>query len=173
MEISEAYAIAIGGSFVLLFLLNSLPYITGLAEYLLMLTSKHLTYPYLLSRHRLLGPWSRAGFGLQLIYIVANILCLSFQTASLSGVGLRAGSLSLINMIPLFAGPHLSYLADLLGLTLRTFRCIHRSAGLMSFSLAIVHVSIAFASRPSFDLNVAGNLFAVIVSTEFNEYSVN
>ena len=176
MEISDAYAIAVGGGFVLLFLVNSLPYVTGLAEYLTTQMSKHLTYPYLLSRHRFLGPWTRAGFGLQLIYIITNIVCLSVETispslriASLSDVGLRAGTLSIINMIPLFAGSHLSYLADLLGLTLRGFRCIHRSAGLMSFSLAILHVLVEFASRPSFDMNLAENLFAVIVSTEFNE----
>lgn len=154
MEISEAYAIAVGGSVVLLFLVNSPPYIIRLAEYLSMLTSKYLTYPYLLSRHRLLGPWSRAGFSLQLIYIIANILCLSFRdilcfnfrTASLSEFCLRAGTLTIVNMIPLFAGPHLSNLADLLGVTLRIFQCIHRSIGLMSFSLAIVHVLIAFTS---------------------------
>jgi len=45
MEISDAYAIAVGGGFVLLFLVNSLPYVTGLAEYLTTQTSKHLTYP--------------------------------------------------------------------------------------------------------------------------------
>ena len=38
--------------------------------------------------------------------------------------GFRAGTLSII---PVFAGPHLSFLTDLLGVTLSTVRQIHRS----------------------------------------------
>lgn len=48
-----------------LLLLNRLhPYVVRFMGHLSVLISKHLTYPYLLRRHQLLGPWSRAGVAL-------------------------------------------------------------------------------------------------------------
>ena len=44
---------------------------------------------------------------------------------TISKAGLRAGNLSLANMIALFAGAHLSLLADLLGFPLNTIRPVH------------------------------------------------
>ena len=164
MDISQVYAIAIGGNFCLLLILNSLPYIVRLVRYLSPLISKHLIYRYLLHRHRVIGPWSRASVIVQLIYITGNVFCFSFRASTISEAGRRAGTLSLINLIPVFAGPHLSFLADLLGLALSTFQQIHRSAGLMSVFLALFHVLIIVAFRPSFALSLPQNLFAVVVS---------
>ncbi len=58
MDISQTYAIIIGGSFCLLLLINSLPLIVRFVRYLSPLVSKHLIYRYVLHRHRLLGLWS-------------------------------------------------------------------------------------------------------------------
>ncbi|KAI9769850.1 MAG: hypothetical protein M1840_003844 [Geoglossum simile] len=162
MDISQVYAIAIGGNFCLLLILNSLPYIVRLVRYLSPLISKHLIYRYLLHHHRVIGPWSRASVIVQLIYITGNVFCFSFRASTILEAGRRAGTLSLINLIPVFAGPHLSFLADLLGLALSTFQQIHRSAGLMSVFLALFHVLIAVVSRPYFALSLPQNLFAVI-----------
>ena len=113
MDISLIYAIIIGGSFGLLLLINVLPLIARLVRYLSPLVSKHLIYRYILHRHQLLGPWSRADVLVQLIYIAGNICCFEFWDTTISQVGLRAGTLAMINLIPLFAVPHLSTLADL------------------------------------------------------------
>jgi hypothetical protein len=58
----------------------------------------------------------------------------------------------MINLIPLFAVPHLSTLTDLLGVTLSTFQQIYRSAGVMAVMLTIFHVLAMIASQPSFPL---------------------
>jgi predicted ferric reductase len=71
----------------------------------------------------------------------------------------------MINLILLFVVPHLGTLADLLGVTLSTFRQIHRSAGVMAVMLTIFHVLVMIASQPSFTLDLAQNKFAVIVSS--------
>jgi hypothetical protein len=165
MDISLVYAIVMGGSFCLLLLINSLPLITRLVRYLSPLVSKHLIHRYILHRHRLLGPWSRADVLVQLIYIAGNICCFEFWDTTTSQAGRRAGTLAMINLIPLFAVPHLSTLADLLGMTLSTFRQIHRSAGVMAVMLTIFHVLIMIASQPSFPLDLPQNKFAVIVSS--------
>lgn len=165
MDISVIYAMVIGSSFCLLLLINSLPLITRLAKYLPPLVSKHLIYRYILHRHRLLGPWSRADVLVQLIYITGNICCFEFWDTTITQVGLRAGTLAVINLIPLFAVPHFSTIADLLGLSLSTFRQIHRSAGVMAVMLTIFHVLLMIDSQHSFPLDLLQNKFAVIVSS--------
>jgi hypothetical protein len=173
MDLTQIYAIVIGGIFCVLLLLNSLPWIARFVRYLSPLISKHMFYRYILHRHRLVGPWSRAGVLLQLIYVAGNITCISLRVphfrpriSTLSQAGLRAGTLSIVNLIPLFAGPHLGSLADLLGVNLSTIRQIHRSAGVMAVLLMVFHTLVAVGSRPSFGLDLPQNLFAVIVSVE-------
>ena len=130
-------------------------------------------YRHILHRHRLLGPWSRAGVLLKLIYVAGNATCISLEVSqsrpeipTLSQAGFRAGTLLIVNLIPLFAGPHLGFLADLLGVNLSTIRQIHRSAGVMAVLLAAFHTLVAVGSRPSFGLSLPQNLFAVIVSVD-------
>lgn len=77
--------------------------------------------------------------------------------------GLQAGAMSVINTIPLFAGPHLSFLPDSLGVSLTTVRQVHRSAGVMASALALFHVVVAVASKPSFALDLPQDIFAVVV----------
>jgi hypothetical protein len=84
MDTSLVYAIVIGGSFLFLLLINGLPLITRLVRYLSPLVSKHLIYRYILHRHRLLGPWSRADVLVQIIYIAGNIYCFEFWDTTTS-----------------------------------------------------------------------------------------
>lgn len=164
MDTSIIYAIVVGSSFGLLLLINGFPLFARFVRYISPLVSKHLVYHYILDRHRLLGPWSRAGVMIQLIYFAGNACCLRFWDTTTSQAGLQAGTLAVINMIPLFAIPHLVTLADLLGVAPVTIRQIHRSAGVMAAVLAIFHVLIMVASQSSFPLSQPQNLFAVIVS---------
>ena len=167
MEITLGYAIALGGVLIALVLVNllpPLPYFALFAPPLLHQAFRYLTYPYLLRRHRFLGPWTHADVIIQLVYIVSNSFCLGFRS-SIAKAGLRAGSLSLINLIPLFLGPHLGFLADILGVSLSTFRHIHRSAGLMSSGLVLFHALTVIISRTAFALRGVKNRSAVVVST--------
>lgn len=164
MDITQVYAVAAGGILFVFVLINLLPYLASLWKHISLFTSKHLTYPYLLHRHRFIGPWSRAEVLTQAIYLTVNIFCLSFKVSDKAKAGLRAGTLSLINMIPLFAGPSLSFLADRLGVPLQLYRCAHRSAGLMSFALVLIHVLSVVAQKGSFPLGQPQHLFAVIAS---------
>ena len=66
-------------------------------------------------------------------------------------------------MIPLFAGAHLSFLADLLGFPLNTIRRIHRSAGLMAVALLLFHALVLVSDRTSFSLKVPEHLYGLIV----------
>jgi hypothetical protein len=99
----------------------------------------------------------------QLIYTAVNIFCVGFSVSTISDAGLRAGTPAVVNRIPLFAGTHLAFFADRLGISLRTIRGVHPSAGFMAFSLGLLHVLVIAASNVSLPLNEPRNLFAVIV----------
>lgn len=127
-------------------------------------SSKHLFYTHLVRRHRYLGPWTPAGVLAQVVYLSGNVLCLSFQAGSTVEVGKRAGRMALINMVPLFAGSHISSVADALGVSLVTARLLHRSVAAMVSVLVLVHLLFALAAAPSFGVGVAQDVFAIVVS---------
>ena len=183
MDISLLYAIAIGGVFCLFLMVRALPFVIFLFRYLFRYfrylssrvsnflfprISKYFLHTYVVRRHRLLGPWNVAGVIAQLIYIAGNLFCLwafdlSFRPSTISEAGLRAGTLSVINLIPLFASPHLSLLADILGVKLAIVQQIHSWVGVVSALLALFHVLVAIATQPPLNLAMAEDLFAVIV----------
>lgn len=93
-----------------------------------------------------------------------NAFYVGFKVQDIQMAGLRAANLSLINMITLFAGPYLNFLADILGVSLNTYQRVYRSVGIMSFVLLLFHVLTVIASRNSFPLRIAENMWGIIVS---------
>lgn len=173
MEITQLYAIAVGGILLLLMLINFRPYIEAFLRAVSLPASKHLIYPQIIHRHRYFGPWSRADVIIQLVYITVNTFCVVFRVPDVSMAGLRAANLSLINMVPNFAGSHLSFLADILGVPLSTYQQIHRSSGIMSVLLLLFHVLTILGCRTPFPLQVAENLWGLIVSHSSILHSIN
>ncbi|KAH7303114.1 hypothetical protein B0I35DRAFT_335710, partial [Stachybotrys elegans] len=108
----------------------------------------------LLHRHRLFGPWTTAEFVVQSGYVIANLVLISFNASSVTMASLCAGRLALFNMIPLFLSPDLAFLADSLGLSLRVFRKVHCSSGVMTMMMTLVHGGLAI-------------LLAVVLSAQF------
>ena len=147
MDITQLYATASGSIFFCLILFRIRRYIRSFLEAVTLQASQHLVHPQLICRHRFLGPWSRADVLAHLFYIGVNMFCIGFYVKSAHLASLRAASLSLVNLIPTFAGPHLSFLADTLGLSLATFRRVHRSFGVMSCFMLSFHVFSMLASR--------------------------
>ena len=164
MNVPQVYAIAAGGVFVLLLIFKSGSAVQQGCHALAVFVAKHLTYPFLIRRRRLLGPSSRADVLLQVVYLTINIFCLTFRVSSVKEAGARAGTLAMINMAPLFFGFHLSFLADILGISLSNFRRIHRMMGWMSLLLGLVHALVVVHGDPSFLRDMPKNLYAVIVS---------
>lgn len=168
MEIITVYAIAAGGIFSVAILVRCLYCLAPLKSVVSILLSKHLIYPYFLARHHFVGPWTRAGVLISLLYLASNIFCLLFDVSFASDIGRRAGDLSLVNMVVLFATPHLGLLADIIGLSLHSCQKIHRAAGGMSILLLTIHIVIAILiERVGFSLKNVDNLFAAIVSCPF------
>ena len=166
MEITQIYAIVVAG-LAFAFLLGTLySLLSPFLGFLSLQISKSLIYPNILDRHALVGPWSVADVLVQAVYLAINLFCITFRVVDLSQAGVRSGTLCLINLGPLFGGPHLDFLADLLGLPLKAYRCVHRSAGLVSFALAIFHVLTAVATKPSTVKTEFSHPSIIIVSAE-------
>ena len=166
MDITVVYAIILCGFLLTLLLVNLFPAAispTFSTPLYLKQALRYLRYPYIVHRHRFLGPWTLADVLLQVIYIAGTSFCLAFRVSDIAKAGARAGNLSLINMAPLFLGPHLGSLADLLGISLSTFRSMHRSTGVMSCSLVLFHVLAVFVSDTVFSVRGIANLSAIIV----------
>jgi hypothetical protein len=62
------------------------------------------------------------------------------------------GTPAVVNRIPIVAGPHLAFLADRLGLSLKVIRGIHGSAGFMS-AVLVLHAMVA-VSNASLPLDI-------------------
>ncbi|KAH8585445.1 hypothetical protein B0O99DRAFT_530852 [Bisporella sp. PMI_857] len=89
---------------------------------------------------------------------------INLRPSTAAEAGLQAGTLALVTLIPLLAGAHHAFLADLLGVSLRTIRLVHRSAGIVTCLLCPLHILIAVASKASLPLGNPQNLSAVIAA---------
>lgn len=164
MNFLAIYAIAAGGILGTLFLVRIGPSLMSLSSTASVMISKHLSFPYILSRHKLVGPWTRANVLLYMVYLAVNIFFVAYQGPSAVGFGRRAGTLSLINMGFLVLATHLSFLADILGVSLQTCQRIHRAVGYTTSGLLAFHIIVTLAIRQeTFPLNDERNLFALIV----------
>ncbi|KAJ5987708.1 hypothetical protein N7481_002918 [Penicillium waksmanii] len=165
MNVSSIYAIAAGGCFLALFLIQTRTTMVGWIESCSVLISRHVTLPTLIHRHRVWGPWSRLNFLIYLIYIIVNIIIVFFYTHSVAQAGRRARELALINLTFPLSATHLGCLADLLGITWRTYCKIHQATGWMSVALLSFHVVAGCQSRGfSFPLRPTRNIFTLIGS---------
>ena len=163
MEITQVYALATVGIFGALIFVNVRPYVELSIHFLSIWGSRYLIYPRLINRHQYLGPWSIADVLVYLFYIAINALCIGFKAPDIESVGLRAANLSLINMIPVLAGHHLGFLADILGIPLSVYQRLHRAGGVMSFLLLLCHVLAVISTKTAFPLSAKENMWGFIV----------
>jgi hypothetical protein len=160
----HVYAAIVSSAFVVCALFRLRSPLRALFHLLRRWTRQHLLYPYLVGRHRFFGPWSRAAVVLQVCFVLVNAFCIAFRTSSIHDASRRAGRLALLNLVPAYGSAHLSFLADICGVSLRTIQTVHRSAGTMALPLLAFHVAATLAARTSFSLRVAENMWGLVVS---------
>lgn len=165
MEITIAYALALGGFFLALICLTFYSQITTFLTSTEVLVTQHLVYLSLLHRYRYIGLWSRADVLMPCIFAGRNFLCLFYKYKDIPSLSSRAARISLINMIPAFTSPHLSATADVWGVPLNTCYKIHKLAGYISSLFFLIHILIVLAGRIPFSLRVGANAWAVVVIT--------
>ncbi|KAE8130661.1 hypothetical protein BDV38DRAFT_289436 [Aspergillus pseudotamarii] len=165
MDPLAIYAITAGGIFAVLFLVRALSLLASCGHLFSLVVSQHLTLPFVIRRHRFLGPWTRAGVFIHLSYAAINVFLVSFRITSLTGAGRRAGELALVNLVFPLSTIHLAYLADLLGIKWNSCRKIHRATGWIAVALLSFHiVTVVQGQGFTFPLRKQQNLFAMIAA---------
>lgn len=164
MELLSFCGISIGGFLAILLLVRVASFLTESADVASVFISKHFIYPYIVNRHRVFGPWSRANVLLCVLYAALNVFFISFRAQDTEIAGRRAGTLSVINMALLIPTTHLSFLADIMGVSLMACRRMHRVIGWMTAILIGFHITLLTSNHQrDWSLSNGKNLFALIV----------
>ena len=103
---------------------------------------KHFVYPYIYRRTRFLEPMTWSRLLLQSMYWLLNAAFHIVGVHNVDQAGNRAGVLSVLNLVPLFLASQVSLVADLLGVSLRTYLQIHGTIGFVATLQALAHVSV-------------------------------
>ncbi|OJJ03116.1 hypothetical protein ASPVEDRAFT_62960 [Aspergillus versicolor CBS 583.65] len=159
------YAITAGSIFTVLLLIRTISLLAGYGYLFSLIMSQHLTLLFVIYRHWFLGPWTRAGVFLHLLYTIINIFLLFFRIKLLTSAGRRAGELALVNLIFPLSTIHLAYLADLLSIKWNTCRKIHQATGWMAIALLSFHIITAVQGQGfTFPLHEQQNLFTMLAA---------
>lgn len=124
---------------------------------------KHLAYRCIATRSGILKSWSVGNSLLVAAYLAANLTCIFIDLPTTEKAGARAGTLALINMLILYLGPCLSFIADVLHISLRAHRRIHAYAGRIVLMLTIFHTIVAVIRQGSFSLKETRNIWPFVV----------
>ena len=163
MEPVQIYAITAGGVFVVLLLYCASSSISRwIQDRTLFYVFKYLIYPLLIQRRRCLAPFTRWQLLWTVIYWGLTLVCNLIGVRTMSQAGTRAGSLSVLHLIPLCFAGRLSVAADLLGLSWRTYVTLHSSIGVMAFLQALVHALI-FVTHSVFLIHDTQQFYGLLV----------
>ena len=83
-----------------------------------------------------------------LLYVGSVIITNRIGVSSLREAGTRVATLSVIYLASLFFGSHLSFTADIFGLSLRSYRLVHGLIGFSAFLLGLFHVIMVILQGP-------------------------
>jgi hypothetical protein len=164
MELTLLYAIT-GGAFSLLLVISHA--IVILMRWLrpwIFLLRMHLLRTLRVPPRHLLWSWTNTQVILLLIYLAANIFCCYFRISTAHDAAVRAARLSLVNLTPTYFGLYFSFLCDLSGISLHTYRIMHGSAVTVSLLLALTHVVIDVVQRSKLKESGSLRTYGTIVS---------
>ena len=164
-DITQIYVIITGAILGLVLIICVTIFLLEFGWLCIVFLVKHFFYPLILWQHCFFRLWSHAQVILHLLYMIMNTFCSTFRVSSIKELDNCTGTLSLINMISSYLNYHLSFISDILDLSLITYCCIHASADAMSVVLSLFHAVINVADIINLNLfRASGQLFKFIVS---------
>lgn len=165
MDLTQIYSLVIGEVFFVLVLYHTIVIMLhSVQHYTVPFALRHLVYPFILHRYHFVGPWTRCYLVLQLLYWGCTLSCTGVGVKTLTQASARAGSLAVINLVPLFFGGHLGFAADLIGMPLLAYRQVHSSIGMVASVLTIFHVLVNVSTGPKLNFQDDFQLYGFVVS---------
>ena len=163
MEPVQIYAITAGGLFViLLFYCASASISRWIQDRTLFYVFKYLIYPILVRRRRFFSPITRWQVLWTAVYWGLTAVCNVVGVNTVVQAGNRAGSLSVLHLIPLLFTGRLSFAASLLGLSWQSYVRLHSSVGVIAFLQGLIHTLI-FITHNTFRLQDAQQFYGFLV----------
>jgi hypothetical protein len=101
---------------------------------------REIVYPLLYRRFRFLAPITRLRALALVTYASVTVVFNIIGVHTATEASIRAGWLSVTNLIPLFASARLAMAANALGLPLREAFAVHTAAGSMVIAQAAIHI---------------------------------
>lgn len=163
MNVTILYVIVACSILIMLMIFKSLSFIKCVFHALIILAVKHLIYSYFIQHHCLIKLWSHTDVLVQLIYFMITVFCMIFCVTSFKEAEVWAGTLLMINMTSLFFNLHLSFVTDVLEVSLSIYCHFHCMTGCMSSILSLVHALAAIHDKSSYSLHMHRNLYAVMI----------
>ena len=161
--LSEMYALGIGGVVVVLlsFRLTSVSW-EHLPRRPFFRLARVATLPYLVRRHRYIGPITTASMIVWVLYIGVNIFFAVYRVFALDDAARRLARLAMANLIILYLGSQLAFAAHLTGLDVKRLGKIHLAAGSVVTIETAGHVLI-HASQNKVDARDGKTFFGILV----------
>lgn len=158
------YAITICAIFVGLLLLRLISIVRRLFQnHITFFLLRKIVYPLLYRRFRFLAPITRLRALALVTYALATVFLNLNGVHTAAEASIRAGWLSVANLIPLFVSARLAMAANALGLSLREAFAVHTAAGFMVIAQATIHIYLQLRnSRFRLDSSVPFYGFLVI-----------
>lgn len=146
MDATTVYAIAVG-SLALLWIMLTIGLKTPkiIYSYSSFYFSRYFSNRYLPRTLRGRTGATRIDFTMGCLYIAGNLVTLFVKGMSLKSVGLRAGYLALVNLVPLGLTGRPNILTDSCGISQRRQAQLHAAMGCMVTAHAIAHSAIALS----------------------------
>jgi hypothetical protein len=170
MDLTQWYAVALGGLVALLFLSYRILLIIRIA--LSYAASCLLKRKYRPQVHRYVRGSGKATLfdaGLIVAFVVGNVICLTLEVkdvATLVNVATlvkRSGVICTINLVPLALGEHMNMVASWCGLSLGAYARIHEWLGIVAIVEGLVHTAAGVASQ-KLDLHTTSGIATLAVS---------
>jgi hypothetical protein len=163
MDITQWFAVALGGLVVLSIVFSLLFWITKLARtYGTSHFLKHWYYPQV---HRYIRTGKTTRFEMVLVaaFVVGNVICLTVGVKDVPSLIKRSGLISIINLMPLSLGAHMNLIASYCGISLGAYASIHRWLGWVAIVEGLVH-TIAAVSHQKLNLHITSDVAALTAS---------
>jgi hypothetical protein len=164
MDMTQWYAVALGGLVALLFLSHRISLMFRIAlSYAASCLLKRKYHPQV---HRYVRGSEKATLfdvGLIVAFVVGNVICLALEVKDVASLVKRSGVICTINLVPLALGEHMNMFASWCGLSLGAYARIHEWLGIVAIVEALVHTAAGAASQ-KLDLHTNSGIATLAVS---------
>ena len=123
---------------------------------------KNIVYLFIYRRSRIMGPMTLLEAILHIAHLALTAVYNLYNTSSMAEVAERSGNLSVINLVPLLLAGRPSLIANLLGLSLRSYVRVHGTMGAMACIQALIHIVISIRLR-EFSVSNSLHLTGILV----------